>query len=212
MDVRSVVWEEPWLGPRPHETVLNYVKDKTTFFTGRKHLPPVENGIKKIFADLNRICEIEDEELEWYERAYFPAPHVLPSLGLFDRLFTIKDEKYAGTDRVVGKIQLQAIRPGELRSTWVGARLVVRKPRAELTNEVKRLGLMIERHAPLELRIGDIFVFYVALGRRRKGGASGISPSRTLPPRHDPLRRSSQIQSRTDLRRFTTSAQRGSLG
>ncbi len=35
-------------------------------------------------------------------------------------------------------------------------------PEAECTNEVKKVGFVIERHADLELRLGDLLVFYWA--------------------------------------------------
>ena len=60
VDPTSIFWEEAKFAPRPTENALNYVKEKVSFFSGRKPLPPVEDGIRKIFADLNRICEIED--------------------------------------------------------------------------------------------------------------------------------------------------------
>ncbi len=89
------------------------MREKVRFFTGRKPLPPAENGIRKIFADLNRICEIEDHELEWYDRAYFASQFErLPDLDFLRALFFVKQEYYSGVDMPVAKIELIARQPG----------------------------------------------------------------------------------------------------
>lgn len=45
----------------------------------------------------------------------------------------------------------------------------------ECTNEVKRLGLAIERHADVELRIGDLLIFYYSKSPE-EGEEEGYSP------------------------------------
>lgn len=47
--------------------MLNYDKDwtkKTSFFR-------IGDSSIKIYCDLNRICELEDAVVEWYEEAYY---------------------------------------------------------------------------------------------------------------------------------------------
>lgn len=41
MDVTSITWEPPRVSHRPDENALNYVKEKISFFSGRKAPPPV---------------------------------------------------------------------------------------------------------------------------------------------------------------------------
>ena len=46
----------------------------------------------------------------------------------------------------------------------IGARVEVKGPKDEIVNEVKRIGLVFDRHTPIELRIGDTFVLYISRG------------------------------------------------
>lgn len=41
MDPNSISWDRPFVAPRPEENALNYVKEKISFFSGRKNRPPV---------------------------------------------------------------------------------------------------------------------------------------------------------------------------
>lgn len=63
---------------------------------------------------------------------------------------------------------------GRLFNDFIGIPLVVKNTKnssnkgfeeeVNLVNEVKRLGLLIDRYVDLELRIGDILVIYISRG------------------------------------------------
>jgi hypothetical protein len=61
--MQELSWEEPVFTDTPKLSVLNYNKDmaKPRFFSSSM----------KIICDLNRICELEDAVVEWYEEAYY---------------------------------------------------------------------------------------------------------------------------------------------
>jgi len=40
-----------------------------------------KHSSQKIYADLNRICEIEDAIVEWYEEEYYLRKQDLPDLS-----------------------------------------------------------------------------------------------------------------------------------
>jgi hypothetical protein len=40
----------------------------------------------------------------------------------------------------------------------------VKPQNAEIIQEVKRIGLLYDRHRPIQLREGDIFVLYISRG------------------------------------------------
>jgi len=56
-------WEEPIVREIPKIDMLNYNKD---LVRGKW-----KNNSIKIFCDLNRICELEDAVVEWYEEKYY---------------------------------------------------------------------------------------------------------------------------------------------
>lgn len=60
---------------------MNYNKD---WFRRR------ETSIK-IYCDLNRICELEDAVVEWYEEAYYQRRTDLYDLRFLKELFDIKE-------------------------------------------------------------------------------------------------------------------------
>lgn len=59
VDVPSIKWMKPRLSKTPTDSVLNYNKDLM--------IGPDTNRAQKIYADLNRICELEDAVVEWYD-------------------------------------------------------------------------------------------------------------------------------------------------
>ena len=62
LDIESVEWFEPSLREPTRETVLTYDKDHHHLHSDR---------IMKIHCDLSRICEVEDQVVEWYDSKYF---------------------------------------------------------------------------------------------------------------------------------------------
>ena len=124
---------------------------------------------QKIYCDLSRICEIEDAVVEWYDIKYFQRQKELINMDFLNELFVIKKYECAGVDGLICKIQLQAVREGRMFNEYIGIPIVVKDQKNEeeikegggLVNEVKRLGLLIDRYVDLELRIGDNLVVYI---------------------------------------------------
>lgn len=46
------------------------VKSKATNYNRVKNLTPDRNKFQKYFADLNRVCEVEDTVIEWFDKQY----------------------------------------------------------------------------------------------------------------------------------------------
>lgn len=73
---------------------------------------------------------------------------------------------------LICKVQMQAAREGRLVHNFIGLPLVVKDTNKQstaglneetgLVNEVKRLGLLIDRYVDLELRVGDTLVLYIS--------------------------------------------------
>ncbi len=67
----------------------------------------------KIFCDTNRVCELEDSVVEWYDSRYFARRNELVDLAIFRELFEIKSYSCAGVDGIISKIHLIAINEGK---------------------------------------------------------------------------------------------------
>ena len=55
-----------------------------------------------------------------------------------------------------------AVQPGSIPESILGLKIIIKKQRDELSNEVKRMGYLVERKADVELRLGDVFVLYIS--------------------------------------------------
>ena len=99
----------------PKTSALTYDKDWTRrlFFI---------HSSQKIYCDLNRICELEDVIVEWYEAKYYKnkvfdltflggIADPSPSDSLTTKrepIFKVKDIQYAGVDGSICKAVLEA--------------------------------------------------------------------------------------------------------
>jgi hypothetical protein len=63
VDIDSIQWFKPQLSIPTPETVLSYSNDGKT--------REVKDRVLKIFCDTNRVCELEDSVVEWYDSKYF---------------------------------------------------------------------------------------------------------------------------------------------
>lgn len=138
----------------------------------------VRDRVLKIFCDTNRVCELEDSVVEWYDSRYFQRPHELMDLSFFEPIFEIKGYMCAGIDGLICKIHLIAASEGRLVHDYIGMPLVVKsklKGKKDgkasdqdlmqsntIVHEVKRVGLLIDRYIDLELRVGDHLILYIS--------------------------------------------------
>ena len=63
IDIDSIQWFPPLLTTPTVDTVLTYSND------GKQRA--VRDRVLKIFCDTNRVCELEDSVVEWYDSKYF---------------------------------------------------------------------------------------------------------------------------------------------
>jgi hypothetical protein len=68
-----------------------------------KALESIGNPSIKIYCDLNRICEVEDAVVEWYEEAYYQRKSEIYDLTFLKSIFDIKEVLYAGVDGAICK-------------------------------------------------------------------------------------------------------------
>ena len=72
-----------------------------------------DNSIK-IYCDLNRICELEDAVVEWYEEIYYQNKTDSIDLNYFKEYFELKHVLYAGVDGAICKVEMIAKKEGKL--------------------------------------------------------------------------------------------------
>ena len=63
IDIDSIEWFPPMLSRPTKDTVLSYSND------GK--MRAVKDRVLKIYCDTNRVCELEDSVVEWYDSKYF---------------------------------------------------------------------------------------------------------------------------------------------
>eukprot|EP01022_Parablepharisma_sp_SALTPOND_P000968 TRINITY_DN105358_c0_g1_i1.p1 TRINITY_DN105358_c0_g1~~TRINITY_DN105358_c0_g1_i1.p1 ORF type:complete len:572 (-),score=29.68 TRINITY_DN105358_c0_g1_i1:2048-3706(-) len=154
IDISTIEWLPPKLEKTPPENILTY-KPKV-----KREME--KDRTRKVFADLSRICELEDSEMEWRDFRCERQPESVFPFEELRRCFKIEHIEYSNVDNYVIKMYLRACRKGytEFGIFGIGVRVV--DTEEECTNEVKKIGLWIERHADIELRIEDLLVFYYA--------------------------------------------------
>ena len=63
IDIDSIQWFPPMLSTPTSDNVLTYSLD------GKQRA--VKDRVLKIYCDTNRVCELEDSVVEWYDSKYF---------------------------------------------------------------------------------------------------------------------------------------------
>ena len=144
-----------------------------------KNMTPDRNKQQKYFADLKRVCEVEDTVVEWFDKEHYEsiAQESLKShlrrqiddfLNILASQFDFVRIEVGGIDFSVWKILVKAQQrplaaddPVFYPDLNLAMRVVKEVP---LINEVKKVGVIIDRGQRLELRPGDLMLIYVSMG------------------------------------------------
>ena len=149
------MWYPPFLSNPSKESVLTYTNDFKA--------PEVRDRVLKIYCDTNRVCELEDSVVEWYDSKFFPRQNELLDVSFFSPIFKVVKYTCGGIDGLISKIHLVAQQEGILASEKIGLKLSVNPSfSSNLVHEVKRVGLLIDRFVDLNLRVGDHLVLYLS--------------------------------------------------
>jgi len=153
IDLSTIKWMPPKLLDTPLENVLNYRREEK--------MEEMPDKSEKLMADLGRVSELEDSQVVW--RYVDNQAIILDKLQLSEitQWFSIEELENSNVDIYVAKIRLRAIKKGEVPYEIFGITIKVKEKGEDCTREIKRVGLLIERHCDLELRIGDILVAYI---------------------------------------------------
>ncbi|EAR97895.1 hypothetical protein TTHERM_00279830 (macronuclear) [Tetrahymena thermophila SB210] len=146
IDLKTIVWNEPQFTPIPKIPIM---------------LDP--NEIQDY--DPNRICEIEYLYTTWFLYSYFQNEQKI-KLDFFEPYLYLKETRCAGVDVITSKLIFQAKQPGFVPKSFenFGVRIKVVPKGEEAVCQVKKLGIFSDQENQIELRVGDIFVFYISKG------------------------------------------------
>ncbi len=138
VNLDTLYWEKPVIESGHAENVLTYRRESKweelqllRTLTGKKEESEGFKVLKKereiefadfeesdicydkVVCDLNRICEIEDSEDNWYDYQYFRGRELIPiNKKIFSPMFNVKKILCAGLDILVTKIYLEAVKEG----------------------------------------------------------------------------------------------------
>lgn len=153
VDLESIVWNDPQIYDTPKITTLTYNKDMMNIATDDRAI--------KIYADINRVWELEDSVVEWYEQKYYENQSEVLDFSFLKTMFHIDTVEYSGVDNKVVRIQARAKSIGYLDPSWFKIGIRIKHEKSPIRNEVKRKGILSERDMDIELRVGDVFIIYL---------------------------------------------------
>jgi len=153
VDVDSIEWSDPEIYETPSTNTLSYNKDMMEIAANDRAI--------KIYADINRVWELEDTVVEWYEQKYYEYKSEIVDFSFLQELFDITWIEYSGVDNKVVRLQTKAIKVGRLKPTYFGLGVNIKDKKDIIRNEVKRKGILSEREKDIDLRVGDKFIIYI---------------------------------------------------
>ena len=115
---------------------------------------------------ISRNCEPEANSSEWYDNKYYPPPpQAIISDDFLPFLKLIKFE-FTGSEIIVSKSTFRAEIIGIVPESvsCIGICVEIVDDNYEIKQEVKRMGLLYDRHVPIRLRVGDELVLYISRG------------------------------------------------
>ena len=117
--ITDLQWDVPVMADTPKHSVFNYNKDWARNIFGDSSI--------KIYCDLNRICELEDTVVEWYEEAYYQRRSDLYDLKFLKDHFEVKEIHYGGIDGAICKAVVIAKKEGVVDRARFGLEIIIKK-------------------------------------------------------------------------------------
>jgi hypothetical protein len=155
--LESIRWQPPLIqDTRAIQRVLSSVPDEVP----RNEYDPQQK--KAYLYKVSRQCELETPEIEWYDSKYYSPPQKAARLDCFQPFLRLVKFEYAGSDVVMAKNTYVAEKVGIVPDAREKCGVGVEIREKFVRQEVKRMGLLYDRHRPVHLRVGDTFVLYIS--------------------------------------------------
>jgi hypothetical protein len=157
----SIQWQAPVIQETKvqiNSLQLKYDLDRSKKCEGIEH--------KTYMYNIARHCEVQLSQTEWYKAEYYTKQNLVYGYDHFQPFLRCIKSKFAGVDLVNSKFEYVAEYPGIVPGSLakIGVLVEIKARDQEITNEVKRLGLLYDRHKQIELRVGDTFILYITRG------------------------------------------------
>lgn len=159
-NLETIEWNNPQISTTPSANTLSYNKDMMDI--------SIDDRAIKIYADINRVCELEDTVVEWYEQKYYENKSEILDFSFLTEFFTIDWIEYSGVDNKVVRLQTRAKYTGRLDKSRFSIGVNIKHQEDIIRNEVKRKGILSERERDIELRVGDVFIIYITRAKATK--------------------------------------------
>jgi hypothetical protein len=155
--IDSIKWQPPLIqDTRAIQRILNSVPEEIP----RNEYDP--NQKKAYLYKISRQCEVETPEIEWYDSKYYTPPNKAVKFDSFQPFLRLVKFEYAGSDVVLSKNTFRAEKVGIVPEAKKLCGVSVEIKENDIRQEVKRMGLLYDRHKPVHLRVGDIFILYIS--------------------------------------------------
>lgn len=79
------------------------MKNTLTYNKDMLRIPKADRAVK-IYADINRICELEDTVVEWYDEKYYDKETEIIDFSFLHPMFDIWQIDYSGVDNPVVRV------------------------------------------------------------------------------------------------------------
>ncbi|CDW80022.1 UNKNOWN [Stylonychia lemnae] len=161
INIDSFQWEQPQLLliPQNEKNPLVYNKDV-------KALQYKDKRKSKLYANTNRICELEDAVVEWIPISKSQKPKLDIEYQELQTFFNIISIHFNEVDQHFNRIVAQAKRRGIISNKILGesVQVMIKPHEKSINNEIKKRGVMFDRNKveKIELRIGDILIIYTS--------------------------------------------------
>lgn len=153
----SIKWQPPLIqDTRAIQRILSTVPEEVP----RNEYDP--NQKKVHLYKVSRLCEVEISETEWYDAKYYTIPPRAVQFDSFQPFLRLIKFEYSGADVILSKNTFRAETPGIVLDSAKMFGVNVEVKQSEIRQEVKRMGLLFDRHRPIHLRVGDIFILYIS--------------------------------------------------
>jgi hypothetical protein len=154
--LESIAWQPPII-----TSFKSYLKSLQSFTPDQEELLNKKTHLYKV----SRECEPEVNSSEWYDNKYYPAPPQAVPYDIFLPFLRLIKFEYTGSEIIVSKSTYRAETIGIVPDsvTCIGICIEIIDS-TEVKQEVKRMGLLYDRHIPIKLRIGDELLVYISRG------------------------------------------------
>jgi hypothetical protein len=154
---------------------IKYSKNNNIDFINHQYVQDRKGHIKQLCEyDLSRFCEMELIKTKWISFMKFPSglnefAHITQEVRNFCNkltgFFQVDKIEYDDVGFFILKVYTKANRIGTIMENDIGIEIKIVNYNMKCVNELKKNGLISDIGRGMQIRIGDIVVFYITLNK-----------------------------------------------